>query len=104
MSDGLDSLKEEIGQLNVSIADISGCLDNFDTTLNNHMTDYKRAQDEIRTEQSKIRDTVNDMAVKVAKLQGSEGLAIFLVKWVVVPLIALLAGLVGVKVIWPGAL
>lgn len=100
----LDHVKEEIGQLNTSIANISGCLDHFDTTLNNHMNDYKKAQDEIKSEQTKIRDTVNAMAVTVAKLQGSEGLAIFLVKWVVVPLIALLAGLVGIKVIWPGVL
>ncbi len=100
----LDHVKEEIAQVQISIADISGCLDHFDTTLNNHMNDYKKAQEEIRQEQTKIRDTVNNMALVVAKLQGSEGLAIFLVKWVVVPLIALLAGLIGIKVIWPGAL
>lgn len=98
----LDHVKEEIGQVQISIADISGCLDHFDTTLNNHMNDYKKAQDEIRQEQTKIRDTVNAMAIAVAKIQGSEGLAITLIKWVIVPLVIILAGLIGIKLVMPG--
>ena len=98
----LQDVKEEIGQLNVSIANISGCLDNFDTTLNNHMTDYKKAQDILQAEQTKIRDAVTAMALTVAKIQGSEGLAITLIKWVIVPLIVILGALIGVKLLTPG--
>ena len=98
----LQGLKNEIAQVATSVADISGCLDNFDTTLNNHMNDYKRVQEKLEAEQTKIRDAVTAMGLVVAKIQGSEGLAIILIKWVIVPLIAILAGLIGIKVIWPG--
>ena len=92
----MKELKEETAHLDIRLGNIEGYFQNFDTTLNNHMNDYK-------DEQGRIRDKVDALALEVAKLQGSEGIAIVLVKWVVVPLIALLAGLVGVKVIWPGA-
>jgi t-SNARE complex subunit (syntaxin) len=98
----VQAMKEEMAQLSTSVANISGCLDNFDTTLNNHMTDYKKAQDEMRSEQTKIRDAVTALGLVVAKIQGSEGLAIILIKWVIVPLIVILAGLIGVKLIMPG--
>ena len=93
----VQAIKEEVGQLRTRLDNIEGYFQNFDTTLNNHMNDYKE-------EQRKIREKVNDLAVIVAGIQGSEGLARFLIKWVVVPLIGLLAGLVGVKAIWPGIL
>ncbi len=98
----LQGLKDEIAQVATSVADISGCLDNFDTTLNNHMNDYKRVQEKLEAEQTKIRDAVTAMGLAVAKIQGSEGLAITLIKWVIVPLIVILAGLIGVKLMLPG--
>ncbi len=96
------ALKEEMAALATSVADISGCLGNFDTTLNNHMNDYKAAQGLIAAEQVKIRDLVTAMGLAVAKIQGSEGLAIILIKYVVLPLIVVLAGLIGVKLLLPG--
>ena len=97
----LQGLKDELARVSISMADISGCLTNFDTTLNNHMTDYKRVQTKLEEEQTKIRDTVNAMALTVAKIQGSEGLAITLIKYVIVPLIVILAGLIGLKLLIP---
>jgi len=100
----VQSIKEEVAQLATRLDNIEGYFQNFDATLNNHMNDYKKTQDEIREEQGKLRELINDLAVKVATLQGSEKLATFLIKWVVVPLIGLLAGIIGVKVVWPGAI
>lgn len=100
----LQAIKDETGQLAVRLDNIEGYFANFDTTLTNHMTDYAKAQGAIREEQQKIHEKVDIIDVAVAKLQGSEGLAVFMVKWVVVPLIGLLAGLVGIKVLFPGAL
>lgn len=98
------ALREEIGQVATRLDNVEGYFNNFDITLSNHMSDYKKTQEKIEAEQVKTRDAVTAMGLTVAKLQGSEGIAIFMVKWVVVPLIALLAGLVGIKVAWPGIL
>lgn len=98
------TVKEELGKLATRLDNVEGYFGNFDITLNNHMNDYKRQQREICAEQVKLRDMVTDMAIKVARIQGSEELAVTLIKWVIVPLIVLLAGLVGIKTLFPGAL
>ncbi len=94
-------LKDEMGQLATRLDNVEGYFCNFDTTLNNHMTEYKETQKAIRDEQRTLMKTAADLAIAVATLQGSEGLAIFIIKWVVTPLIGVLAALIGVKLLLP---
>jgi hypothetical protein len=98
----LQAVKDEIGQLGTRLDNVEGYFQNFDTTLNNHMNDYKKRQDEVVAEQAKLRELITNAAIAVAKIQGSEGLAVTLIKWVITPLIIILAGLIGLKLLIPG--
>lgn len=99
----LTELKTEIAQVTNRLDNVEGYFCNFDTTLNNHMNDYKAVQDDIRTEQKSIRKDMQEIALSVAKLQGAEGLLPLVIKWIVFPLIVILGGLAGVTVFLPGA-
>ncbi|MBU2249833.1 MAG: hemolysin XhlA family protein [Gammaproteobacteria bacterium] len=41
----VQGIKEEVAQLSTRLDNIEGYFQNFDTTLNNHMNDYKREQE-----------------------------------------------------------
>lgn len=47
MSNEFQELKEEIGGLAARMGNVEGYFDNFNTTLENHMEDYKAKQDSI---------------------------------------------------------
>lgn len=104
----LQAMKDELGSISTRLDNVEGYFQNFDTTLNNHMNDYARVQGEIQekqttlnTEQYKIKDAMNVIGLNVAKLQGSEGLAVNLIK-VITLCIILLGALVGIKMVFPG--
>jgi hypothetical protein len=90
-----EELKEELGQLGMRLDNVEGHFENFDTTLNNHMNDYGSRQDQ-------LVEKVAKMAEKLAEMKGREDLAGTLIRWVIFPLIVILAGLIGIRLIWPG--
>jgi len=55
----LDELKEEIGQLATRMGNVEGYFNNFDVTLNNHMTDYKHKQESIDKAVSAVEGKLN---------------------------------------------
>lgn len=57
MSNELQEIKEEIARLGTRLDNVEGYFDNFNTTLTNHMTDYKR-------EQKTMGKTVGDLTTK----------------------------------------
>ena len=44
----VNDLKQEMAQILTRIENTEGYFDNFDTTLNNHMTDYNRKLSDLR--------------------------------------------------------
>jgi len=48
---------------------------------------------------SAIEDRINNLTLEVGKLIGSQRASNNLIKFVILPLIAILAGLVGIKII-----
>lgn len=97
----LREIKEETAQLVTRLDNVEGYFDNFGTTLNNHMIEYAERQKEISTKQEKLSADLHQLALEVAKIQGSEGIAIILIKFVILPLIFILAGLIGLKLFLP---
>ena len=47
MAEELQELKDEIAGLGTRMGNVEGYFDNFNTTLENHMNDYKTKQDAI---------------------------------------------------------
>ncbi len=52
---------------------------------------------------AKLEVCVTGLAATLAKIEGSVGTTEMLVKWVILPLIIIVGGLVGVKLALPGA-
>ena len=97
-------LLEEFAQISLRLDNVEGYFSNFDITLNNHMTDYKKAQDRLCAdqdrlceEQASLKTGLSEAAKLIAKLQGSEGVMLIVVRWIIFPLIVVLAGLIGIK-------
>ena len=88
-------LKEELAQLAVRLGNVEGYFENFDTTLHNHMGDYAKRQEA-------IAEKVEKLGLVLAAMQGRYELAVTLIRWVIFPMLVILAGLVGIKLIWPG--
>lgn len=50
MSTELDEIKMETAGIAIRLDNVEGYFNNFDTTLNNHMTDYAKRQEDMRKE------------------------------------------------------
>lgn len=82
MSDELQEIKEEIAGLATRMGNVEGHFDNFNTTLENHMTDYKE----------KLAAVINQLA----SLKSQLGWGF----WVLFGLMTVaLAGLVGTSAV-----
>lgn len=57
--------------------------------------------EELRKDLARLEEKVDGIAEKVALLEGQHNIAELLVKWVIMPLVVLLGGLVGIKLVWP---
>lgn len=55
----LQDIKEEIGQISIRLGNVEGYFDNFNTTLENHMTDYKAKQEEV---DKKVREVAGRLS------------------------------------------
>ena len=51
---------------------------------------------------AKLEACTTAMAATLSKIEGSVGTTEMLVKWVILPLIVILGGLVGIKIALPG--
>lgn len=52
---------------------------------------------------TRLETTILSISASVAKIEGSMGTIELLVKWVILPLLVIVAGLVGIKLVMPGA-
>jgi len=55
----------------------------------------------VHSELAKLREKVSNLETSLARIQGQMATVHLLVKWVIFPLLLILAGLVGVKVLVP---
>ena len=58
---------------------------------------------DIEQELAAIRAELNDLHEKVGQLLGGQHSMEMLIKFVILPLIVILGGLVGIKIVFPGA-
>ncbi len=61
--------------------------------------DVKRHEDHLM----RLDSCVDELGKTLAKLCGSQGTVEMLLKWVIVPLLVILGGLIGIKLVLPGA-
>lgn len=59
MSEELQEIKEEMAQLGARMDNVEGYFDNFNTTLTNHMEDYKKRQEDIGRKVSAMEGRLN---------------------------------------------
>ena len=50
----------------------------------------------------RIEAKLDDVATRIASLEGQYSLSATLIKWIIFPLIVILGGIAGVKVLLPG--
>ncbi len=58
---------------------------------------------DIRADFAKLTENVGFLAIKIAALETQQSTVRLLLKWVVTPLILVLAGLVGIKLVLPSS-
>ncbi len=51
---------------------------------------------------ARIEEKLDDVATRIASLEGQYGLSGTLIKWIIFPLIMIVGGIAGVKVLLPG--
>ncbi len=64
--------------------------------------DYEHEIDEVKTSVDKLEDCIGPMKVDIGKLLGSADTVEKLLKYVVLPLLVIVGGLVGIKMVVPG--
>jgi len=69
-------------------------------TMSENM-DYKEFQRYVLTELKTINDELGDLRERVARLEAQQSLALVLIKYVIIPLLGIVAGLVGLKLYLP---
>jgi len=50
---------------------------------------------------ARIEEKLDDVAMRIASLEGQYGLSGTLIKWIIFPLIMIVGGIAGVKVLLP---
>ncbi len=56
---------------------------------------------DIKNHLSELTQKIEGLEISVAKMVGSQGTVELLLKWVILPLIVILGGLVGIKIVMP---
>ena len=51
---------------------------------------------------TRIEEKLDDVATRIASLEGKYSLSSTLIKWIIFPLIMIVGGIAGVKVLLPG--
>ena len=50
----------------------------------------------------RLEQCVDEIRTDIGKLSGAASTTLLLVKWVITPMLVILGGLVGIKLLWPG--
>lgn len=57
--------------------------------------------DELSTRFTKLEEKLQDVCIVVTKIQAQQEIMPLILKWVVFPLILILAGVLGIKLLFP---
>ncbi len=59
--------------------------------------------DELERRMNRLEDSMATLAADIAQIKGSQQTVELLLKWVILPLIVIVGGVVGIKLVIPGA-